>query len=782
MSGDTDAQVPYQLTADQLRFDEVTQTYEARGRVVITRGSHALYADAVDFHVDTQEAEAWVPDRDVKTSPAGQGREQVCEGEETVRLWNLEPDRQVLAVAPKFWEKVYFISGKDRLSGNRIEVNLDTGIGTVYDGHLFIEENHFYIRGDEIKKTGKDSYYVKDDVGFTTCDGESPDWEITGRDLRVTIEGYGTLKHVAFRAKSIPVLYVPYILFPAKIKRQTGLLVPLMLYSNTNGFEYIQPFFWAIGKSSDATIYEHYMAHRGYKHGLEYRYMLSTDSRGTVMYDYLYDKQIDDGSQQSGSSGYDYEGFPGDNVNRLNRKRWWLRMKNDWAFPGGVQAKLDLDVVSDQDYLREFDTLYSGYNQSDDYFLEEFGRGLDDETDTVRLNQLYINRNWNQYSLNADFKWFDDIIAREHDKDDTSLQELPSVTFSASKQRISDSPLYFDGASALSHFWRDVGPRGYNVDVYPRVYYPTTILKYIDVEPSVGARETAWRIESGDDDPSHDVDELRSRELYDLELDLSTEISRVFDVEGDRTDKVRHAIKPQVVYTYIKDVEQDDVPDFVGIIEEESKITYSLTNTFTTRRTETDKPDTETGREDEEDRPVTPPRYNYRELCRFKLSQSYDIVKATETLPPGVERRPFSDVKGRLEFRPWDSLTLVDNVAWSPYDRNITSHDAIISLTDGRGDRLSFDYQYEPHKTETALTKVFVKLFEPFSVSWEEEYNLREREDVASAVTLFVQPQCWSLLLRYEDDRVSNKREYSFAISLYGLGEYELGKYEVKGE
>jgi hypothetical protein len=137
-------------------------------------------------------------------------------------------------------------------------------------------------------------------------------------------------------------------------------------------------------------------------------------------------------------------------------------------------------------------------------------------------------------------------------------------------------------------------------------------------------------------------------------------------------------------------------------------------------------------------------------------------------------------VEGRLELRPWNWLNLVENVAWNPYDRDVTSHDALLSLTDKRGDRLSLDYQYVVHETETVLAEVFVRLFEPFSVSWEEEYNLREREDVVSTLTFFIEPQCWALRVRYTDDRICNKREYAFEISLYGLGEYELGTYDVR--
>jgi LPS-assembly protein len=219
-----DSELPYHVEADSLRYDDATKTYQARGHVLITRGNQSLEAEAVDLNDQTKEANAW--------------------------------------------GNVRFVSGKDWLTGDRIQINLDTGTGTVYHGTLFIQESHFYVRGNEIHKTGEDSYLVKDGR-FTTCDGASPAWEITGKDLRITAEGYGTAKHLALRAGSIPVLYAPFLVFPAKKKRQSGLLIPQIGDSNRNGLEYNQPFFWAISESSDATFYEHYMANRGLQHGLE---------------------------------------------------------------------------------------------------------------------------------------------------------------------------------------------------------------------------------------------------------------------------------------------------------------------------------------------------------------------------------------------------------------------------------------------------------------------------------------------------------------------------------
>ena len=61
----------------------------------------------------------------------------------------------------------------------------------------------------------------------------------------------------------------------------------IAFYSNRDGFQYNQPFFWAISESSDATLFVHYMARRGFKHGVEYRYVLGAESKGAVMYDSL---------------------------------------------------------------------------------------------------------------------------------------------------------------------------------------------------------------------------------------------------------------------------------------------------------------------------------------------------------------------------------------------------------------------------------------------------------------------------------------------------------------
>lgn len=722
------AGLPYHIKADSLSYDDTTKTYSARDHVTITRGNQSLQADAIDLHAETMDAEAW-----------GQVR---------------------------------FISGQDWLTGSRLKMNLDKGVGVLYDGILFVKESLFYIKGNKIEKIGEDSYYI-DDGRFTSCDGDRPAWQITGKDLKVKIDGYGTVRHAAFWAKSIPVLYSPFLVFPAKTERQTGFLMPQISNSNRNGFEYRQPFFWAISENSDATFYETYMDRRGLKHGIEYRYVLGSESKGTAMFDFLDDQQIDDGTVSENDSGYHYEGFRGDDEDRLNRDRWWFRMKGDQTLFAGVKAKLDIDLVSDQDYLREFTDGYSGFDSSDSYFKEAFGRDLDDYTDTVRLNQLSLNRNWDQFSLNSDFRWYDNVIVRKNSDPDPTLQRLPHVQLDGLKQQLFASPVYFDLESSYDYFWRDYGTRGHRADLHPRLYYPMRFWEYFDFEPSVGFRETLWHVEDFHDEPSKKEDQLLTREVFDFRADLSTEFWKTFDVSRGSIDRIRHTIKPRIVYDYIPVPDQKEFPNFEGIdrIGEKNILTYSVTNYFTARSVKGHSPNLEThvGSSDE---PV-PSLYRYTDICRIKVSQSYDIAEARRD--DGTDsKRPFSDIKGEVEFRPYQCLDLDGDVTWSPYDDEFNSYNAALTLCDRRGDRLSVDYLFSRGTGESILAFALVRLLHPVSVYGEYERNIQDGQNIRTVVGFKYEPQCWSFDFRYKDDRTMDNQEYFVEISLYGLGQIGL--------
>nr|MDJ0883498.1 LptA/OstA family protein [Desulfobacterales bacterium] len=215
-----DPKIPWQITADEISYDDRAQRYVAEGNVRITKGDRRLTADHVRFDHRTMQAEA-------------KGH-------------------------------VVLVAGGDMLFGDRVEIDLEKQTGTITQGTIFLHENHFYIRGEKIEKLGPREYAIEK-ASLSSCDGERPSWRITGRKLDVEVEGRGVVKHAALWAKDVPVFYTPIFTFPATTKRKSGFLMPEFGTSDRKGNRLLVPFFWAINEQSDMTFYNDYMVERGNK-------------------------------------------------------------------------------------------------------------------------------------------------------------------------------------------------------------------------------------------------------------------------------------------------------------------------------------------------------------------------------------------------------------------------------------------------------------------------------------------------------------------------------------
>jgi LPS-assembly protein len=682
--------------------------------------------------------------------------------------------------------------GKDVITGDHITLDMRRETGEIHNGSVFLHENHFIIRGDRIQKTGRLSYTAKD-ASITSCDGERPDWIITARNVDVTVEGYGTATHAVFRAADLPLLYTPYLVFPAKTERQTGLLLPRPAYSSRWGASWDQPFFWAINDHADATFYPHYMQERGLKIGAEYRYSLSDESFGWLMADGLNDQKVDDGTPEATEKW----GYGDDNYTRPNTDRYWLRAKLDQELPGGAMARLDLDWVSDQDYLTEFRSGSSGFNATNTYFGETFGRDLDTYDENTRTNRLNVNKTWTHYALNGEVLWNDNVVKRRWEEIDNTLQQLPVIMFDGMKQPLLDSSLYWDIESEAVYFyqeddrqrvagqWQRVrGERGYRADLYPRAYLPLRWENYLSLEPSAGWRQTVWRMDRWVDE---DLSQSHYRQIYDLELDLSTELSKIMAAPVSGVDRIRHSIKPQVVYTYIPDQDQSDLPDFTRIdrIDAANQVTYSLTNTFTARmdhgqqqpapRQPAAFPPILTGEpaDRESQTPDEAALYSYARFCRFYLEQTYDIAAARDNASETL-----SDLFGELDFKLSRYFQLDADATYDVYDTRFSSHNVGVILSDLRGDRLRLEHRKKTTikdserstVNESIRSALSINLTDSVQLSGIYERDLLEDQNITRGVGVLYKSQCWALGVYYTKEE--NDEKYDFLIDLSGIGRF----------
>lgn len=677
-----DPNAPWHITAEVVEYDGKTAEYTATGNVTITRNDKKLSADFVRFNSETMET--------------------LAEGQ------------------------VMMTAGEDILTGSRIEIDLKSETGIIYNASIFLKESHFYIKGNKIEKVGRETYTAHK-ASISACDGDVPAWKITGKNLNVTIDGYAVVRHAALWAKKVPVIYTPFFFFPVKLKRQTGLLTPGIGHSDRKGAEFVQPFYWAINESSDATFYLHYMEKRGNKMGLEYRYVLDRQSKGALMFDFLNDRKQTE--FEIWDSAFRIE----------DSDRYWFRMKHDQAMPFGLFGKIDIDMASDGDYLHEFRDGYTGFDKTEAYFSKTFGRELDDYNDPVRVSSVSLNKIGSGYSLNAGARWYDDTVGRN-----TVLHKLPFIRFNALKQTILKTPFYWTLDSEYTFFYKADGPDGHRADVYPRFFLPKRFGNYATLEPSVGLRETVWLVSGKQQDASEK--DTFSREQFDIRVELFSKLFKVFQLK-ENNSRIRHTIKPQITYEYIPDQNQDEYPyyDSSDRIGKKNMITYSVTNSLTT--------ESETGT---------------RRFCRFRLKQSYDISEAGSEWADQGEKQPFSPLFGEIELTPASFLSMYADAEWSPYENVFQSRNLAVSLSDTRGDSLFATYRYEQGVRESVYTDLRIKVSDTLSAYADYERNLYDRKDIKKSLGFLYSAQCWSLDIYHAYE--SGDHKYAFMVNLNGLG------------
>lgn len=226
------------LTSDTLEYDQEEAISIAEGNAVLTRGPMQLRASRF-----------WINSKLNKLKGLG---------------------------------NVAFTENGNTLFASEIEYDLSAERGVLLDGRLFLEAENYTLTGKRIERLGVGKM-VLHEAFFTACDcPEDPDWHIQAKSIRMTLGTYLIAKDLFFYAGKTPILYLPYFVYPAITTRQTGLLIPRVGRSSTDGIRYDQDFFWAISQNQDATFSLDHRSKKGVGGELEYRYVISTETRGTV--------------------------------------------------------------------------------------------------------------------------------------------------------------------------------------------------------------------------------------------------------------------------------------------------------------------------------------------------------------------------------------------------------------------------------------------------------------------------------------------------------------------
>jgi LPS-assembly protein len=521
------------------------------------------------------------------------------------------------------------------------------------------------------------------------------------KELEVTLGGYGTAKGAIFYLEDIPVLYFPWASYPVRLERETGFLIPRVGYSGTYGPELKTAFFWAMTKDMDATLYFDRLGDdrgRGFKEGLEYRYAFTKETMGQANFNFI-DDQV------------------------AHKNRYAFFYNHQQKFPYDVYLKGNINHVSDNQYTRDFDE-----------DLPE-GTKIDSRSRGQLRSNLLGGKNWDQYSFLAEGTFYKDLTKESNDE---TVQKLPQISFYAHPQSLFRNIFFYDLASSYTNFWRERGAEAHRWDLFPRVSYPIRLLNVLKLESNVGLRETLYRPYN---DPTHELNEWKSRETFETGVEMSTEFYKVYPAAENSTvshlfkvAKWMHTIEPKVGYRYNPRVDPNDLPVFdeVDRISYANQITYGITQRLV------GKPMNEG---------VGSGPFEYAKLNIF---QSYSFGDPFETDSNG-KGRYFSDIQAELwwNFSPYVSAQA--DAGFSPYRGSFNVLNGLINVKDRRNDALQIQYRYTKDSTKEINFDARVKTISPLYIFGSLRYNLLDNWRVESIYGAELQAQCWMLGFVVED-------------------------------
>ncbi len=478
---------PVRISAASITYDDTTKTYLAEGKVEIWQGNRKLTADRVTFNSETQEAQA-------------RGN-------------------------------VVLLQGNDFLRGEEMKIDLDTSLGIVVRGTLFLKAQNYYLRGEEIERLGENTYRIREG-SFTTCNGDLPAWRFTGKETLVVLEEYADVYGATFQIRNLPVLYFPYLVLPVKRDRQSGFLFPRVGYSNTAGALLGLSYFWAISKNMDSTFYLDEFTTKGLGKGGEYRYIRKAGSSGS-----LYAYHIRESEEYRGKYSAVLDRRP---------DRWQVDYFHGEHFEPGFFANARVRAFSDRQYFRDYGSTYGEQSSEQAYSF------------------LSLTKDWERYSLYGEARQTVDL--RVEDK--TTLQQYPVTHFTGIRQPVKGTPLFFDFDSSYGYFWREQGTRGQRLEFYPRLSLP---LRFggLEFNSQVSARETFY---ATDENGSQNV------ALGGFQTSLGGDLYRIYDTGWTSIPKIKHVIRPEISYTYIPEVNQSKVPFYDQLVPKTSGLFYGITS------------------------------------------------------------------------------------------------------------------------------------------------------------------------------------------------------------
>ena len=453
-------------------------------------------------------------------------------------LESFQDDGRVIAIG-----NVVYVSGKNRISAERMEFNTKTRTGTFYNawgtailrdapdpGMFGTQEPDAFFWGDELQKIGPKKYRIIHG-GFTTCVQPTPRWQMNANSITLNLDDYALLKNAVLKVKNVPMFYLPAFYYPIQDdNRATGFLMPIYGSTAARGQSLTNQFFWAISRSQDATIEHDWFSKTGQQLGGEYRYILAPGSEGNSQFTFLNEHP----TKYAQPNGTEVQ-YPG---------------TRSYAVVGDMTQRLPfrLRARANANYYTSIIT------------RQRYQQNITQSTNRTRRFGGNLSGSWSNYSVS--------LTADRNDyfNDATSFQTsgtLPRITVSRSESAIKGLPVYFGVNGEYATLVRSITKADVKTsdqgltrfDVNPTMRIPFTKLQFFTVNSSVSWRGTYWT-ESLENKDGPQIEKGIGRTYMDFQSRMTGPVfNRIFNRPNR---KFKHVIEPTLTIQHITAIDNFD--------------------------------------------------------------------------------------------------------------------------------------------------------------------------------------------------------------------------------
>ena len=466
---------------------------------------------------------------------------------------------------------VIFDQGDDqRITGATAIWNYKTKLGTFEDATGFTNQTNdgtvLYFTAERVERVALNEIVVIKGT-FTACEEAVPKWSFTSDRATIKTNDKLRLKNAKFRVKNIPLLVVPFASIPIKQKdRSSGFLTPTVSYSKRKGVRLSTAYYQTLGDSADVTLRGDVYTSRGLGYGLDVRTRANSRSYFNFGFyavkDRIFGRPADAANPDQGGSIIFADGVH--------------------YFGNGFTAAADVRLTSSL------------------AFRQEFSDGVQQIISPIEVSQLFINKSWENYTLNLLSR--SQVISIPNVREKT--RNLPSINFEkrpsqipffkeayfsfrtsvegvSRREEVDDLALYRQIAGGDPVITPSLAQR---LDVYPQLIVPFKT-KYFNFTATAAARVTYY---------SNSFNNLRQvtgdnvvRKYGDFTFDIRPVALAKNYYAKDNSFRFRHVIEPYLTYKLVKGIDNFNRIirfDYVDTATNTNEIEFGLINRFYTRR------------------------------------------------------------------------------------------------------------------------------------------------------------------------------------------------------